>query len=235
MVIAICDDNPVFLDKMQKMVGKIASDDLIMRFESGFSLLDYTARPHNQLDILFLDMKMPRFDGLSTAHELRENRPDIKVIVTTGYPDYARKCYEFYPFYFLEKPVNQEILRKCLDRARLQINDDDFILLQFKNEFRYVPVYGIFSIERVGSRLHFTMKDEAFTVSASRKSLDYYASKLEGKGFFRLHRDTLVSLKYIQTVSELSVHMKNGMVFKVSERKRSLLLDILIVWRHVYA
>jgi DNA-binding NtrC family response regulator len=37
-------------------------------------------------DLLLLDVKMPKRDGLSLMKEIRKSRPDVPVIVMSGYP-----------------------------------------------------------------------------------------------------------------------------------------------------
>lgn len=40
---------------------------------------------HSRFDVVFLDIRMPKGDGLTTLKEIRKQWPGIKVIMITGY------------------------------------------------------------------------------------------------------------------------------------------------------
>lgn len=78
-----------------------------------------TLRP----DLMFVDIRMPVLDGFDLATLLRDEYPDIIVIIISAYNDfqYARKAIENGVFDYLLKPLDEEELDKTLHRllARL--------------------------------------------------------------------------------------------------------------------
>jgi len=74
-----------------------------------------TIRP----EIIFSDMKMPKMDGTQLLEWIKENQPDSKTIVVTGFDDYhyMRKAIHFGSSDYLLKPIEPEILNQTLEKA----------------------------------------------------------------------------------------------------------------------
>lgn len=68
-------------------------------------------------DILMLDIRMPKMDGLETARFVHENFPWVKVIILSGYSDfeYARSTMRSGVSDYLLKPVDLETLTRTLE------------------------------------------------------------------------------------------------------------------------
>lgn len=83
MTILIVEDNP----NVRRLIRRAASEvaDAIFECEDGAdSLAAYTAhRP----DLVLMDVRMPRMDGLSATRNLLTQYPDAKVIIVTDYND----------------------------------------------------------------------------------------------------------------------------------------------------
>jgi PAS domain S-box-containing protein len=89
----------------------------------GAEALAVWARHHPEINLLLTDMVMPEgLSGLELAKRLSADRPDLKVIYTSGYSrDMAKSQAPFPPgHHFLAKPYQAEVLlhtiRECLER-----------------------------------------------------------------------------------------------------------------------
>lgn len=69
------------------------------------------------VDLVLLDLLMPELDGVETFRRIRAARPDLPVVVVTGYPesDLMLKMIEIGPFTVLQKPLDTQKLRKVVD------------------------------------------------------------------------------------------------------------------------
>ena len=86
-------------------------------FSSAQTFLDsYSA---DQSGCLISDLNMPGMDGLTLQKELLKRGIDIPTIFLTGYGDIATtvKAMKIGAMNFLEKPVNDQLLLKCIDEA----------------------------------------------------------------------------------------------------------------------
>lgn len=70
-----------------------------------------------QLDLVILDLLMPEMDGVESFRRIHAERPDLPVIIVTGYPesDLMLKVLEIGPFTVLQKPLDVQKLRKVVD------------------------------------------------------------------------------------------------------------------------
>src|SRR5262245_5419298 len=79
-------------------------------------------------DLLFSDIVMPGpIDGMELAQQAREHRPDLKVMLTSGYPDLktARSSVESYvQWRILKKPYRRSELQQALAEM-LGAQDDE--------------------------------------------------------------------------------------------------------------
>lgn len=90
------------------------------------------------IHVVFLDIRMPDMDGLTIAAGIRENDPDIPLVVMTAYQDVSelRRAAALSLTDYLVKPVSletlEDVLKKCLDqlnlrgRLRLAIGNDAY-------------------------------------------------------------------------------------------------------------
>lgn len=71
------------------------------------------------VDILVTDIKMPFMDGLELSRIVRENRPEIKIIILSGYDDfsYAKQALALGVTDYLLKPLKPDDLLKTLART----------------------------------------------------------------------------------------------------------------------
>lgn len=75
------------------------------------------------VDILLLDIKMPKMDGLEVCEYIYHHYPDTKVIILSGYNDFefARTTLRYRAMDYLLKPIDQEVLAASLSQCRAQI------------------------------------------------------------------------------------------------------------------
>lgn len=73
-----------------------------------------------RVDIVLTDIQMPEMSGLELARQLKQDDPQIKVIILTGYDDfeYARESIEYGVFKFLVKPAENELVLEAVLEAK---------------------------------------------------------------------------------------------------------------------
>jgi excisionase family DNA binding protein len=72
---------------------------------------------HTDLDLVLLDLIMPGISGVETFRQLHALRPELPVVIVTGYPDsdLMSKALEIGPFTMMNKPIDLSQLQKVVD------------------------------------------------------------------------------------------------------------------------
>lgn len=75
---------------------------------------------HEQVDAVLADIRMPKLTGLDLAKRLKEMRPQVKVIILSGYDffPYAKEAIEQSVFSYLIKPYKAEELQETFQRLK---------------------------------------------------------------------------------------------------------------------
>jgi CheY-like chemotaxis protein len=112
------DDEPVVLDSFRKILVLAGfSVDTVERGDEALTLL--RARPY---DFLFTDLKMPGMDGVEVVRAAGQLRPDLDVVVITGYGtiETAVETMQSGAVAYVQKPFTEEELVALAERLLLQ-------------------------------------------------------------------------------------------------------------------
>lgn len=210
--IAVCDDNPEFLQRIACMVEKWAAQSEIpvelYRFTDGDGLLAKNAVMH--MDIVFLDIIMPLQNGIDTAKELRQSDNAVKIVFLTSSPEFALDSYEVKAQGYLLKPVTYEKVRETLEEcSRTLETEPKHIVL--KTAFGYQKLYfrDMEYAEAQNKRIVFYLRTgETVEVPATLHSLE--DGLAEKDGFFKCHRSYLVFLPNVDRFSMTEIITKSG-------------------------
>ena len=74
------------------------------------------------VNLVLLDFKMPRIDGITALVEIKKRHPDTEVIMMTAYapPETIRKVFSLGAFAFVMKPFDIDKLIFTIDKALLK-------------------------------------------------------------------------------------------------------------------
>lgn len=158
-------------------------------------------------DVVFLDINMPEATGLQLAEALQKLKFPPAVVFVTAYSEHALDAFKVKAVDYLVKPVEVERLSQAITRVREQV------ALQAKAQrSERIPVekggkkilIGIDQIRFVMARDDYaylqTDEDRYF----STVSLAQLEKRLDGHGFFRVHRGYLVNLSLVKEVESVS-------------------------------
>jgi signal transduction histidine kinase/ActR/RegA family two-component response regulator len=120
--ILLVEDDQMVLELARKMLEWLGYRVLIAR--DGQEVLDVYAERQDEIDLILLDVVMPRMSGQMTFSELRAMNPEVKILLVTGYSpeDVARDLLRQGAEGLVQKPYDFKILaqavRHCLDQGR---------------------------------------------------------------------------------------------------------------------
>ena len=197
-------------------------------------------------DLVFLDIDMPFVNGFDVL-EMVPNI-DFEVIFTTAYDKYALQAFKISAVDFLLKPIDQEELKKAVDKVALlkengnankQIN---FLIQQIKdietNSVKKIALPTFDGLEFINlddiiycksdgaySNVYFTDGTKLYI----SKTLRYLEEALCDFHFFRVHNSFIINLHYVKKYSKTDggmIIMNNGDLVKVSRSKKEELLSL---------
>lgn len=108
--IIITDDHPIVRQGITELINSEPSFTITGQFDDGQLLLQSSALV--EADILFLDLNMPRTDGLKVLQQIRDKKIKVKTIVLTSYASekLAAECRKLGASAYLLKTNNIENL-----------------------------------------------------------------------------------------------------------------------------
>lgn len=119
MKILIVDDEPIIRNSLKDMIAHSGYSYFTL-FTADNAVSAYELLQKEKPQIMLCDIQMPCDSGIDLLKKIYENESiDTLVIFITGYPDfgYAQSALRYNAFDYLLKPITQETLLPCLDKA----------------------------------------------------------------------------------------------------------------------
>ena len=154
-------------------------------------------------DVMFLDVNMPEATGLQLAEALQHLKYPPAVVFVTAYSEFALDAFKVNAIDYLVKPVETDRLQQAVNRA------SEYITLHVKaSQSERIPVekggkkilIPIDSIRFVMARDDYAYLQTDNDRYFSTVSLAQLEKRLDGHGFFRVHRGYLVNLSHDEEV-----------------------------------
>jgi len=203
------DDEPLALEVIKSHASKVSFLDLQETYTDAFKAIDYLQQ--QEVDLLFLDIKMPDISGMEFATLLR-NKPMI--VFTTAYSEHAVKSFELDAVDYLLKPFSLARFTKACTKANelwqlrnnMQVQDYLFI----KTGYEQVKVFleDILFLAANGNYITFQLEGEKHL---SRMTFNE-AEALLNKNFIRVHRSFIVNKEKITKIERHQLTLGTSLV-----------------------
>ncbi len=213
MKVLIVDDEPLARARLRAMLVELALPGLEIAGEAVDGVDAILAHESAAVDVVLLDIAMPRMDGLEAARHLGALEQPPAVIFCTAFDEHALAAFEAHAVDYLVKPVPRERLRGALERARRfsgdqlrRVGEDvksqsrSHICARIRGSLRLVPVVEVayFLAEDKYVVVHHDHGE--VLIEESLKSLeDEFARQ-----FVRIHRNCLVAVDRITALERNS-------------------------------
>lgn len=224
------DDEPIALDVIRNLASEVACIHLSACFTRSKEALVYLQQ--EQVDLIFLDIKMPGLSGIDFLKSL-PNPP--MVIFTTAYSEHAVQSFELDAIDYLLKPFSFPRFLKACNKAfeHHQLRNQNEVLVPSAPVEKPVASifiksgYELIKIERsellyaesIGNYVQFVLSSG---VVRSRLTMVEAEGLLSAPGFIRVHRSFLVSSLRIGKLDKRNVWIE-GKPIPVGSMYRSAL------------
>jgi two-component system LytT family response regulator len=194
MIAIAIDDEPIALDIVQTLAGKVPFVTLQATFTNAFEAITYLQQ--NKVDLLFLDIKMPDINGIDFLKIL--SKPPM-VIFTTAYSEHAVQSFELDAVDYLLKPFSLARFLKACHKAKELLNlrnqvpenKVDFIFIKDGYEQVKVLFSSILYVEASGNYTQIHLEGDKLL--SSRITINEMSDLLPNQTFVRTHRTFIVS------------------------------------------
>ena len=114
--VLVIDDEPDVLSTARAILEKLGCT--VMTAKDGVEGISIYRQVHEEIDLVLLDMTMPKMNGMEALAELRKITPNVPVVICSGY-GYANLSEKFKglpPEGFLHKPYSIKEIRNLIGR-----------------------------------------------------------------------------------------------------------------------
>ncbi|SFR35356.1 two component transcriptional regulator, LytTR family [Robiginitalea myxolifaciens] len=239
----IVDDEEKALQSLQWELTNFSDDiEVVASFTDPMEALDYLAL--TPPDCLFLDIEMPTMDGFQFIQKMQN--PDVAVVITTAYNQYAIKALKNEAIDYLLKPIDSDDLKDTIakirkhnsknltaerlerilteqqvggQKKRITLNTDGKLLFLENDDILYAESDGNYSTIYLANGQKIVLT----------KKLKEVAQILPEDSFFRVHNSYIINLNMIAEFIKTDgyVVLKSNHKIPVSRQKKSDFLDLI--------
>ncbi|MDP2088946.1 MAG: LytTR family DNA-binding domain-containing protein [Flavobacteriaceae bacterium] len=206
--------------------------------KSGIELIEL-----NNPELVFLDIQINGGTGFDILDYFSQNT-NFEIIFTTGLLDYKEKAMDYFAFYYLNKPIQENQFKEVIDRYlskksrfnlenylafkhQIENENNTIVLPTGSGEFKVLKLDDITYCEADGAYTTFyTLDTKEFLTSYNLAKFENLFSQTT---FSRVHRSTLLNLRHVKEYSHLDgkVTLTNGKTINISVRNKAGFLKMM--------
>ncbi|MDT0557573.1 LytTR family DNA-binding domain-containing protein [Ichthyenterobacterium sp. W332] len=206
MTCIIIDDEPLAVSLLESYVSKI--EDLTLKGAYNNPLDALKILREEPVDLLFLDIQMPEITGVEFKKIIS---PDVKVIFTTAYSEYALESYELNAVDYLLKPITFQRFLKAVEKVQEKNNTaevetkKDYLFV--KTEYRHQKIFFSEILYLKGLSDYVAIQTKDGKVLTLQNMKDFEQSLPKSK-FIRVHKSYIISLEHIEFIERNRIVIK---------------------------
>tara|TARA_Y100001956_G_C4126708_1_gene190513 strand:+ start:953 stop:1744 length:792 start_codon:yes stop_codon:yes gene_type:complete len=225
----IADDEPLLRFHLDKALAdawpELEIKGLAENGEQALELIEI-----HQPSIAFLDIRMPKCDGMQVAKQLLQAGRNTIIVFVTAYDEYAVQAFENNAADYLLKPLSESRLEQCVSRLKQRFSDaplstapDMQALFQQMQQLaeQKTPNYLNWIRASKGEDIHLISTSDVLYFKAEdkyvclykkeqgktveyllRTSLKELLTQLDPDQFWQVHRSTIVNVSAIEKVKK---------------------------------
>jgi len=210
----IIDDEPAPREILAKYIARHPALHLENSFDEAPEALSYLKK--NKPDIIFLDIEMPDLTGIQLIEKL--DISPAHYIFVTAHSQYAHESYNLNVPDYMTKPPSYERFKQSVSKVLKVLHhfrEDTLVLDIGRKRFR-IPKSHIDWIE--AENYHVKIYGNKFSEDhlALRVRLHQLEDLLPKEHFLKLNRSAIVKMKYIKSIRNNEVTLRNDKKITIS-------------------
>ena len=206
----IVDDEPLAIEILESYVARVEQLELVGTFRNAVSA--FTFLQQNYVDLIFLDIQMPKLSGIDFLKTLKQ---PPKVIFTTAFRDYAVQGFELEIVDYLLKPIPFERFLKAvakvlhqagppLPQSKPEAITDNYVYFKVDKKMIKTRMTDVLYIESIKDYVKVKTPDKEII---TQQKISYLEESLPRAQFLRIHRSFIVNLEKIDAYSATDVEI----------------------------
>lgn len=207
----IVDDEPPARELLASYISRL--DDLEIVQQCGNALEAFSCLQKNAIDLMFLDIQMPRMTGLELIKSLHH---PPKIVLTTAYKEHASEGFDLDVLDYLVKPISFERFMRSVAKyhqyaPKPEITEpaentyeQAYLFIKVNKEQIKVHFKDIRYIESLKDYIRITTRTNSY-VTYNR--LSYMEEVLPEKRFVRIHKSHIIAIKELKSYGNGFVNM----------------------------
>jgi len=213
--VLIADDESAMRTVLHHVIDKAEGFMLVGEAEDGEDTMQKfeALNPH----VVFLDVEMPKLDGVECARQIQDMNPATVIIFVTAHNTYMSEAFEVYAFDYLVKPFKIDRMLQTLTRVRESLSlacetpaytqavkadrkpISGRLMLKHREGSAFIDLNDLLLVQREDrSTVLYTKDGDRFAVSDSLSDIE---SRLPADVFFRSHKSYIINLNHIKDIT----------------------------------
>lgn len=193
---AIIDDEPLSRDVLRQFVSD--HSDLILAGEYKDALEFIAAAEANPVDLLLLDINMPKLSGINLYKSLT-TKP--LVIFTTAYPEFALDGFELNAVDYLMKPIPfdrfLQAVQKVKARLKTRQESPEYVMLKVDKKLYRAAFQDILFFEAFGDYAKVHFENHVLIITSTMKKME---AELPKELFARTHKSFIINTSKVEFI-----------------------------------
>ncbi len=226
----IIEDEPIARKLLQEFIEEIDFLELAGQVENPLKAMSLL---HDiEVDIIFLDINMPKINGIDF---LKSSKLNAKIIITTAYPVYAVEAYGLDVLDYLVKPISFErFLKACIKVRELSAQKNpppvqppsasNYFFIKCENQIEKVFYDDLLYVEAMMNYVMLYTNSKKMMVYITIKSLE---EQLPSEIFIKVHKSFIVNISKIKSIEGNTLNIGNEKI-TISQNLREKVINEII-------
>lgn len=229
----IIDDEATARAIINKLCSKHKDIKVVEEFSDAIQAIKYLN--HHEVDLIFLDIHMPNFNGFDFIQTLK-NPP--KIILTTSDVNFAIQAFEYDCIVdYLVKPISFDRFQKSIQKSnannnnksasirpkKIESSSGNDLYVNIDRRLIKINIPSIYLVEAKGDYIYLKTDNKNYTVHSTLKKIE---EKLPNHTFLKVHRSFIININRIIDIEDNSVLIQKD-VIPVSRSNRPELMKRL--------
>lgn len=201
----IADDEPPARELLVSYITRLDQLEIVGQCANALETFEFLQK--KEIDLLFLDIQMPKMSGLELIKSLH-NRPGI--VLTTAFREYAVEGFELDVLDYLVKPVSFERFLKTISKYNHYYSggntnesspladpfDSAYMFFKVNKDMVKIYLKEIIYIESIKDYLKIVTQEKSYI---TYQRISYMEEKLPENRFIRIHKSYIIAHDKIRT------------------------------------